>query len=83
MDKLRLNIRANDEIQPDLRDLYDVINRLSILPPDFEGKSRVHKWLNKLQAMSAAQELDDTEIRDILFDLETGYHSFQKILHDL
>ncbi|KAK4475815.1 hypothetical protein MN116_001069 [Schistosoma mekongi] len=41
MDKLRLEIRAVDEIHPDLRELYETLCRLSILPPDFEGKDRV------------------------------------------
>jgi len=38
MDKLRLGIKANDEIQPDLRELIDVMNRLSIISFGFEGK---------------------------------------------
>jgi hypothetical protein len=32
--------------------------------------------------MSAAQELDDNEARDILLDLETAYNAFNRILHD-
>jgi ESCRT-I complex subunit VPS28 len=44
MDKLRLNIKANDDLQTDLKDLYDVMNRLSLLPTDFEGKQKVYKW---------------------------------------
>lgn len=44
MDKLRLGIKANDEIQPDLRELIDVMNRLSILPSNFEGKLKIQKW---------------------------------------
>jgi ESCRT-I complex subunit VPS28 len=44
MDKLRLNIKANDELQPDLRELIDVLNRLSILPPDSEAKIKIQKW---------------------------------------
>jgi ESCRT-I complex subunit VPS28 len=66
MDKLRLNIRANDELQPDIRDLYDVMNRLNLIPPDFEGKSRVQKWLHKFQSMNASQEIDESESRDLL-----------------
>lgn len=44
MDKMRLGIKANDELQPDLRELNDVMNRLSILPANFEGKTKIHKW---------------------------------------
>lgn len=44
MDKLRLGIKANDEIQPDLRELIDVMNRLSLIPTGFEGKIKIQKW---------------------------------------
>ena len=44
MDKLRLGIKANDEIQPDLRELIDVMNRLSVLPSKFEGKLKIQNW---------------------------------------
>ena len=45
MDKLKLGIQANDEIQPDLRELIDAMNKLSILPSNFDGKAKIQKWL--------------------------------------
>ena len=44
MDKLRLEIRAMDEIQPDLKELMDAMSRLSLLPAGFEGKEKVNTW---------------------------------------
>ena len=44
MDKLRLEIRAMDEIQPDLKELMDAMSRLMLLPADFEGKEKVKTW---------------------------------------
>lgn len=41
MDKLRLQIRAMDELHPDVRDLVETMSRLSLLPADFEGKLKV------------------------------------------
>lgn len=41
MDKLRLEIRAMDELHPDMKDLYDTMCRLSMLPSDYEGKEKV------------------------------------------
>lgn len=32
------------QIQPDLKELMDAMSRLSILPPDFEGKEKVKTW---------------------------------------
>ena len=42
MDKLRLGISANDELQPDLVDLLDNMSRLSMIPQDFEGRNKVN-----------------------------------------
>ncbi|XP_038654668.1 vacuolar protein sorting-associated protein 28 homolog isoform X1 [Scyliorhinus canicula] len=81
MDKLRLEIRAMDEIQPDLRELMETMNRMSNLPADFEGKERVNQWLQKLTGMSASDELDDNQVRQMLFDLESAYNSFNRFLH--
>jgi len=82
MDKLRLEIRAMDEIHPDLRELTETMTRLSILPEDFEGKEKVQRWLDKLGEMQASEELDDSEVRQMLFDLESAYNGFNRVLHD-
>lgn len=81
MDKLRLEIKAMDELHPDLSDLMDTMNRLSILPSDFEGKEKVRYWLSTLNAMQASDELSETQVRQLLFDLDTSYNAFNKILH--
>ncbi|XP_030045222.1 vacuolar protein sorting-associated protein 28 homolog [Microcaecilia unicolor] len=81
MDKLRLEIRAMDEIQPDLRELMETMNRMSHLPPDFEGREKVNLWLQKLSNMSASDELDDSQVRQMLFDLESAYNAFNRFLH--
>lgn len=82
MDKLRLEIKAMDQLHPDLRDLVDTMNRLSILPSDFDGKEKVAEWLQTLNNMSASDELSDTQVRQLIFDLETSYNAFNKILHN-
>lgn len=81
MDKLRLDIKAMDELQPDLRDLMDTMNRLSILPSNFEGKEKVSTWLTTLGSMSASDELTETQVRQLIFDLEASYNAFNRILH--
>ncbi|CAH8659479.1 unnamed protein product [Schistosoma rodhaini] len=81
MDKLRLDIRAVDEIHPDLRELYETLYRLSILPSDFEGKDRVKAWLDKMDQMQASDELSEAEVRQMLFDLDSGYNAFNRTLH--
>ena len=81
MDKLRLEIRAMDEIQPDLRELLETMNCMSALPSDFEGRQHVLHWLQTLSSMSASDELDDSQVRQMLFDLESAYNAFNRCLH--
>ncbi|CAB3229295.1 unnamed protein product [Arctia plantaginis] len=81
MDKLRLEFRAMDMIQPELRDLLDTMDRLTMLPDDFEGKIKVQEWVDRLSEMSASDELSESQVRQLLFDLETSYGAFNKFLH--
>ena len=80
MDKLRLGIKANDEIQPDLRELIDVMNKLSIIPSGFEGKIKIQKWYSQLQEMSASDEIDESQSRNLVLDLEHAYYAFNNII---
>jgi ESCRT-I complex subunit VPS28 len=81
MDKLRLEIKAMDELQPDLRELMETMNRLSLLPPDFEGKTKVNTWLQTLAGMQASDELTEVQVRQMLFDLDSALQAFNRTLH--
>lgn len=81
MDKLRLGIKAMDELHPELRDLVDTMNRLSMIPENFDGKSKVKSWLESLNSMQASDELSEDQVRQFLFDLESSYSSFNNLLH--
>ena len=76
IDKLKLGIKANDELQPDVRELIDNMNRLSILPNDFEGKLKIQKWFTLLRAMNASEEIDDEQARNFSLDLENALYAF-------
>ncbi|XP_027621765.1 vacuolar protein sorting-associated protein 28 homolog [Tupaia chinensis] len=69
------------QIQPDLRELMETMHRMSHLPPDFEGRQTVSQWLQTLSGMSASDELDDSQVRQMLFDLESAYNAFNRFLH--
>lgn len=81
-DKLRLGMKSTDELQPDVRDLYDTMNRLSLIPSNYEGKQKIREWLDVFASMAASDELSETQVRQFIFDLETGYSSFNKLLHE-
>uniref|UniRef100_A0A3B1KI27 Vacuolar protein sorting-associated protein 28 homolog n=1 Tax=Astyanax mexicanus TaxID=7994 RepID=A0A3B1KI27_ASTMX len=69
------------QIQPDLRELMETMNRMSNMPPDSEAKDKVNLWLTTLSSMSASDELDDSQVRQMLFDLESAYNAFNRFLH--
>ncbi|CAK1543676.1 unnamed protein product [Leptosia nina] len=81
MDKLRLDLRAMDMIQPELRELREAMDCLAMLPEDFIGKIKVQEWLEKLSEMSASDELSEAQARQLVFDLETSLGAFNKTLH--
>ncbi|XP_071965068.1 vacuolar protein sorting-associated protein 28 homolog [Antedon mediterranea] len=76
MDKLRLDMKAVDEIEPELRELNDTMNRMSSLPDGYDGKEKVANWLKTMNSMRASDELDSEQIRQILYDLESAYNMF-------
>lgn len=80
MDKLRLGIDANDELQPDLRDLQENMNRLSIIPQDFEGRAKVQEWISTFEGMTAEETLSEAQVRQMIFDLESAYNAFNRLL---
>ncbi|XP_017472846.1 PREDICTED: vacuolar protein sorting-associated protein 28 homolog [Rhagoletis zephyria] len=81
MDKLRLKMNTMDALQPDVKDLADNMNRLSLIPKDFEAKQKVETWLSTLNDMQASDELSEGQVRQFLFDLESSYGDFTKLLH--
>uniref|UniRef100_A0A1L8DVQ3 Vacuolar protein sorting-associated protein 28 homolog n=1 Tax=Nyssomyia neivai TaxID=330878 RepID=A0A1L8DVQ3_9DIPT len=81
MDKLRLEIKAMDELHPELRDLVDTMSRLSLIPENFEGRTKVSGWLSTLNEMQASDELSEAQVRQLLFDLESSYAAFNNLLH--
>ncbi len=82
MDKVRLEMRAMDQLQPDLRDLMDTMNRLTLVPGDFEGKQKMQSWIDTFSTMSASDELTEEQARQLTHDLEVSYNAFNRLLHE-
>ncbi|CAG0883490.1 unnamed protein product [Cyprideis torosa] len=83
MDKLRMNMKAKDELQQDVRDLVEVTGRLSILGSRFdEHRTIIENWNTKFRAMSAADTLTDDEARQMTFDIESAYNVMNDILRE-
>ncbi|XP_013778915.1 vacuolar protein sorting-associated protein 28 homolog [Limulus polyphemus] len=82
LDKLRLDIKSMDQLQPDLKELYDTMCRLSLVPEDFEGRTKVNEWLQTMSSMTASDELSEAEVRQLVFDLEASFNAFNNLLHE-
>ncbi|KAK4786701.1 hypothetical protein SAY86_010534 [Trapa natans] len=80
MDSLKLNMVAVDQVHPLLTELSVSISKLSMLPPDFDGKPKMKDWLARLSGMGAADELTEQQSRQLHFDLESSYNSFMAAL---
>lgn len=80
MDSLKLNMVAVDQVHPLLSDLLASLDKLPILPPDFEGKAKMRDWIVKLAKMGAADELTEQQARQLLFELDASYNSFMAAL---
>ncbi|PSS04756.1 Vacuolar protein sorting-associated protein [Actinidia chinensis var. chinensis] len=63
MDSLKLNMIAVDQVHPMLSDLSSSPNELTILPPDFEGKTKMKEWIARMSKMEAADELTEQQAR--------------------
>ncbi|GAB4818989.1 hypothetical protein N2152v2_006035 [Parachlorella kessleri] len=76
MDSLKLNMVAVDEIYPLLSDLVQALGRVPGLPPTMVGKQKAKEWMTKLHGMAASYQLNEEEVRQLLFDLESAYNEF-------
>ncbi|KAI6178526.1 Vacuolar protein sorting-associated protein 28-like protein [Aphelenchoides besseyi] len=82
MDQIKLNIRTVDQLFPTLNDLYSAMISMSSLPEDSESKTKVQNWYNRLNGMSATDEISEDDSRQMFLEIETAYNAFQRYLHN-
>ncbi len=80
MDSLKLEMKAVDELHPNVMDLMESINKVSALPPDHDSKTKVKHWLLILGSMKAHDELTPEQTRQMSFDLEQAYNAFHRFV---
>lgn len=80
MDAVKLEQRAVDELQPLLSDLMNALMLLPDTPNDFGPNYKVQKWLEKLNAMRAVEQIDDDDGRQLYHDLDSAYSEFTRYL---
>jgi len=83
MDSLRLEMTSVDQIHPITGDIVHALNKISVLPADFEPKAKIKRWLQTLSGMRATESLDEEQTRQFLFDLESSHQEFVQWLHSI
>ncbi|KAH3678114.1 hypothetical protein WICMUC_001678 [Wickerhamomyces mucosus] len=79
MDAIKLNYKAKDQLHPLLSDLVQNINKVGSLD-SFTSKPKLIEWLIKINKLNVYQELDELELRQFNFDLESSYKEFYSLL---
>lgn len=51
------------------------------LPGDFPGKVKVKAWITKVHTMPASKELNEDDVRQLMFELESSYNDFMAFLN--
>ena len=82
MDALKLDTTAVDELQPLLSDLMNKLTKLPETPNDFEPNRIVQQWLQKLNLLRAADDIDEADSRQLYMDLDSAYQEFKRYLSD-
>ena len=80
MDAVKLNMAAVDQLYPCISDIMQSMLKVQNLPPDQPGRQKVKGWMSKLHSMPASYELNEAEVRQLLFDLESAYNEFMSTL---
>jgi ESCRT-I complex subunit VPS28 len=82
MDTLNLKLYSADALAPQLAQLTRALESLRkqvgspASPP--EQVERLDQWRVRLAAMGAAEELDETQARQLLFDMNSAYQWFKE-----
>ncbi|PWO00960.1 ESCRT-1 complex, Vps28 subunit [Tilletiopsis washingtonensis] len=73
MDALKLKLRAKDQLHPLLGDLMGAYGKAGGAG---EGRGKLVGWLIKLNQLAAADEINEEDARQMLFDVEAAYSAW-------
>lgn len=69
---------SKDTLHPLLGEIIQAVNKVTSV--EFDNKPKIVQWLITLNQMRAAQELDEDQARDFLYDMENAYNGFKSTL---
>ncbi|KAL4909918.1 hypothetical protein BDW74DRAFT_165234 [Aspergillus multicolor] len=80
LDALKLGMASKDALHPLLTDVIQSSNKVTA---DFENRGKIIEWLINLNQMRASEELDEEQLRELAFDIESAYQGFKSTLERL
>ncbi|TKR94040.1 hypothetical protein L596_008385 [Steinernema carpocapsae] len=83
IDHIELGFHAMADLQPDLKELHESLNLFGLLKEEHEVKGKVKFWLRTLNAMAATQNVDETQVKQMSFDLNQALDNFKRFLKTL
>ena len=69
---------SKDTLHPILAEIIQAVNKVT--DREFEDKGKIVQWLITLNQMRAAEELSETQSRELQWDLGRAYEGFKGIL---
>ena len=80
MDVIAMQADSVDDVDPSIRDLHKALQNYPNLPADYTGLATVEKWVTILSSKKAHDKLSEEEIRQLKFDLDKEYASYEELL---
>ena len=69
---------SKDTLHPILAEIIQAVNKVT--DREFEDKGKIVQWLITLNQMRAAEELSETQSRELQWDLGRAYEGFKGTL---
>lgn len=82
MDSLQLNVKTVEALLPGSIALIETLDKVDAVPPDFPFKEKLRAWVQKMNGMRAVDELNESDEREFLLELETSYQAFHRCLEE-
>ena len=78
IDCLAMNYTSVDQIAPYIRDILVALETYPNLPSNFQGIVIIKKWIDMFHSKQASDELSESELRQLKFDIENVMNQFNE-----
>ncbi len=80
LDVVAMGMSSVDQLAPYIRDIQIAFQNYPNLPHGFEGLTLIKKWVDFFSNKSATDDLNENEIRQLKFDIESMMNQFNQFL---